>query len=275
LPELAKRGFVEGQNLNIEARFGEPSRIPELSKDLVQTQPDVVVAVSSPVIRMLASAGPNVPVVAAFFGSDPVAEGMAVSLGKPGGRITGIAMLSETLDAKRLDLLSETLPELRRVAVLAGRPPRHDANVAAMQEAAQRLRLELTVFEADTPDEYPAAFERMRAQRAQALVIASAPDFYRDAAVLAKAATNVGLPTICEWREMAESGCLLAYGPINADLTRRIAAYIVQILRGVPPGELPIEAPTRFDFTLNLKTAASLGLRLPPAALIRADEVVE
>src|SRR3954471_11185935 len=119
VPELAKRGFVEGRNLTLETRFGEPHDIPELARDLVGTKPDVVVAVSSPVIRAVASASSHIPIVAAFFGSDPVAEGLAVSLAKPGGHITGVAMLAEALDAKRLGILSESVPAIRKVAVLA------------------------------------------------------------------------------------------------------------------------------------------------------------
>ena len=275
LPELAKRGFVEGRNLLVEGRFGGPLLIPDLARELVHTRPDVVVAVTNSVVRAVAIADPAMPVVAAFFGSNPVSEGIADSLANPRGRITGIAILSEALDAKRLDILVETLPAVKRIAVLAGRPPRHDSNVEAVRAAAKRLDVELTIVEADSPDEYPAAFEKMRAAHAQGLVILSAPDFFRDAAILAQSAIDASLPTICEWRNMAEVGCLLAYGPLNEELTRRVAAYVVQILRGTPPGELPIETPTHFEFAINLKTAAALSLQLPPTTLIRADEVIE
>ena len=123
LPELAGRGFVEGRNLKLETRSGEPRVIPDLARDLARTDPDVVVAVSNSVVRAVAGAAPAMPIVASFFGSDPVAEGIVESLARPGGRITGIAMLSERLDAKRLDILVESVPAARRVAVLAGRPP--------------------------------------------------------------------------------------------------------------------------------------------------------
>jgi putative ABC transport system substrate-binding protein len=274
VPELAKRGFVEGRNLILETRSGEPHEISALAKELVDSKPDVVVAASIPVIRAVASASSQVPIVGAFFGSDPVAEGMASSLAKPGGHITGIAMLAEALDAKRLDILSESLPAIRKVAVLAGRSPRHDANIKAIAATAQRLGIELKIVEVDSPAEYPGAFEKMRAAEVQGLVILSAPDFFQNAAILASSARGAGLPTICEWREMAESGCLMAYGPLNEELTRRTAAYVVQILRGVLPGDLPIETPTHFEFVINLRTAADLGVRLEPATLVRADEVI-
>ena len=160
VPELAKRGFVEGRNLTLETRFGEPHDIPELARDLVGTKPDVVVAVSSPVIRAVASASSHIPIVAAFFGSDPVAEGMAVSLAKPGGHVTGIAMLAEALDAKRLGILSESLPAIRKVAVLAGRPPRNDANITAVAAAAQKLGIQLKIVEADSQPSTPAHSKR-------------------------------------------------------------------------------------------------------------------
>jgi putative ABC transport system substrate-binding protein len=275
VPELAKRGFVEGRNLTLETRFGQLHDIPKLARDLVDTKPDVIVAASIPVIRAVASASSHIPIVAAFFGTDPVAEGMAASLAKPGGHITGIAMLAEALDAKRLTILSESLPAIRKVVVLTGRSPRHDANVQAITGAAQKLGIELKIVEADSPADYPGAFEKMRAAGAQGLVIVSAPDFFRDAAILAEAARAARLPTICEWREMAKSGCLMAYGPVNEELTRRVAAYVVQILRGVPPGDLPIETPTHFEFVLNLRTAADLDVKFEPATLIRADEVIE
>jgi putative tryptophan/tyrosine transport system substrate-binding protein len=275
VPELAKRGFVEGRNLTLEARFGEPHQIATLAAELVGTKPDVIVAVSNAVVQAVASASPATPIVAAFFGSDPVAAGTVASLAKPGGRITGIAMLAEALDPKRLAILSESVPGLRKVAVLAGRPPRHDANIKALRAMAETLGIELILAEADTRDEYAGAFDRIRAAGAQALVIVSAPDFFRDIGILAPAATAAGLPSICEWREMAESGCLMAYGPLNEELLRRAAAYVVQILRGVPPSELPIETPTHLVFTLNLRTAAALGMQFAPNVLIRADEVIE
>ena len=126
VPELARRGFVEGRNLQLETRFGEPNAIPALARDLARSHPDVIVAVSNSVVHAVASAAPGVAIVASYFGSDPVAEGMAQSLARPGGRITGIAMLAEALDAKRLDILHETFPTMRRVAVLSGRPPRNE-----------------------------------------------------------------------------------------------------------------------------------------------------
>jgi putative ABC transport system substrate-binding protein len=184
-------------------------------------------------------------------------------------------MLADELDAKRLDILQEAVPTTKRIAVLRGRPPRHDRNTEGLSDRAKKLGLELHYFYADDPTDYPPAFERMRAERVQALLIASAPDFARDAAILSNAATRIGIPTICEWDYMAREGCLLSYGPVNAELRRRTAAFVAQILRGVAAGDLPIEGPVTFEFVINLRTAAALNLKMPPTILARADEVVE
>jgi putative tryptophan/tyrosine transport system substrate-binding protein len=275
LPELARRGFIEGKNLAVEERFGAPEKIAELARTLVRTRPDVVIAVSEIAIRPILEEDPTVPVVMSFMGSDPVKAGLAASIARPGGRVTGLMMLADELDAKRLDILQEAVPTTKRIAVLRGRPPRHDRNTEGLSDRAKKLGLELHYFYADDPTDYPPAFERMRAERVQALLIASAPDFARDAAILSNAATRIGIPTICEWAYMAREGCLLSYGPVNAELRRRTAAFVAQILRGVPAGDLPIEGPVTFEFVINLRTAAALNLKMPPTILARADEVVE
>src|SRR5260370_35502629 len=184
-------------------------------------------------------------------------------------------MWGEGVDGKGVGILWESLPAIRKVAVLAGRAPRHDVNIQAVAAAAQKLGIELKVVEVDSAAEYPGAFEKMRAAEVQGLVILSAPDFSRDGAILAEAARAARLPTVCEWREMAESGCLMAYGPLKEELMGRTGAYVVQILRGGPPGRLPIETPTHFEFVLNLQIATELAVRLEPATLVRADEVIE
>src|SRR5262249_29186214 len=144
-----------------------------------------------------------------------------------------------------------------------------------MRAVAARAGVEVLTFEADGPEDYPAAFAAMRAAGAQALVIAGNPVFFRDAGQLGALAASSGLPTACEWAEMARSGCLLGYGPRLTEMRRRLADYAAQIFRGARPGDLPIETPTHFDFTINLRTARALGLAVPPSLLIRADEVIE
>jgi putative ABC transport system substrate-binding protein len=154
-------------------------------------------------------------------------------------------------------------------------PKQGEENLATVRAAAKALGLELVVFYAKASAEYPAVFAAMRSASAQALAILSAPDFSTNASTLAALALEAGLPTVCEWRKMAEQGCLLGYGPDIAELYRRLADYVVRIFRGAAPGDLPIEQPTHFEFAVNLKTAKALGLAIPPAILARAEDVIE
>ena len=275
LPELARLGFVVGRNLTLTTHFGLPAIMPELARQAIATKPDVVVAVSTVAILAVKEASSTVPIVMSFIGEDPTAKGLAVSLARPGGSATGVAMMAAELDGKRTSLLHEFVPVARRIAILTGRPPRHAEGAEEAQRVARELGLETDVFYADEPADYVAAFAGMRVARSEALVIISAPDFFRDAALLSRLALEAGLPTVCEWASMARDGCLIGYGPNFAELWRRPADYVARILRGAKPGELPIEQPALFDFAVNLKTAKALGITIAPAVLVRADEVFE
>jgi len=275
LPELARLGFVVGRNLTLTTHFGPPARMPELASQAIATKPDVVVAVSTVAILAVKEASSTVPIVMSFIGEDPIAKGLAVSLARPGGSATGVAMMAAQLDGKRTGLLHEFVPAARRIAILTGRPPRHAEGAEEAQRVARELGLKSDVFYADEPADYVAAFAGMRVARSEALVIISAPDFRRDAALLSRLALEAGLPTVCEWASMARDGCLIGYGPNFAELWRRPADYVARILRGAKPGELPIEQPALFDFAVNLKTAKALGLTIPESALQSAHEVFE
>jgi putative ABC transport system substrate-binding protein len=275
LPELARFGFVVGRNLTLTTHVGLPARMPGLAREAVATGPDVVVAVSTVAILAVKEASSTVPIVMSFIGEDPVAKGVANSLARPGGSATGVAMLAAQMDGKRASLLHEFVPAARRIAILTGRPPRHAEGAKEAQRVAKELGLETDVFYADEPADYGAAFAGMRMARSEALVILSAPDFFRDAALLSGLALEAGLPTVCEWASMARDGCLIGYGPNYDALWRRPAEYVARILRGEKPGELPIEQPTLFEFAVNLKTAKALGLTIPESVLQRADEVIE
>jgi putative ABC transport system substrate-binding protein len=183
-------------------------------------------------------------------------------------------MLGPELDAKRLELLHQAVPAARRVAALVS-PKQNEENLAAVRVVAEALGVDLVAVYAEASVEYPAAFAAMRSAGAQGLAILSAPDFFTNASTLATLALEAGLPTVCEWRKMAEQGCLLGYGPDYAELMGRNADYVARIFRGAAPGELPIEQPTHFEFAINLKTAKALGLAVPPAILARADDVIE
>jgi putative ABC transport system substrate-binding protein len=274
-PELARLGFTEGRNLVIDVRAGPREQIPALAQDLTSTRPEVIIAVSAYAIRAIRQADGTVPIVGAFIGEDPITAGFAASLSRPGGMITGIVMLAPELDAKRLYLLHEAVPGAHPIAALAANRERDAANLTAVKDAADRAGIELLLFFGATPDDYRVAFAAMHRADAEALEIVSAPELYTDASKLAVLAVEMQLPTICEWAEMARSGCLLGYGPDYTELQHSVANYVARILRGAAPSELPIEGPTHFKFAINMKTAKVLGVTIPPALLARADEVIE
>jgi putative tryptophan/tyrosine transport system substrate-binding protein len=274
-PELARLGFAEGKNLIIETRSGSREQLPELARELAETRPDAVIAVSGSAIRAMKQAAPMMAIVGGFIGEDPIAAGFAASLAHPAGTVTGIVMLAPELDAKRLYLLHETLPSGRRIGALAVNSARDAPNLAAAKDAAERAGVELIPFYGAQAEDYPPAFAAMRDAKIDGLEIISAPELYTDASRLAVLAVETGLPTICEWAEMARLGCLLGYGPDYSELQRRVADYVARIFGGTAPGELPMEGPTHYQFTVNLKTAKALGITLPQSILARADEVIE
>jgi putative tryptophan/tyrosine transport system substrate-binding protein len=275
VPELAKAGFVEGQNLVVDARVALPSQMSELARALVASNPDAIIAVSDISIEAAKAASGKIPVIMSFGTGDPVAAGFAMSITRPGGIVTGVVMLAPELNAKRLTLLYEAIPKARRIAALVVSEQRYETILQALRAVAAGAGFELSTFFAETPGAYPAAFSAMRSAGAEALIIVSAPEFNRDAEILAALAVEAKLPTVCEWSHMAAQGCLFGYGPNQTELRRRTADYLVRIFRGSTPGELPIEGPTRFQFVVNLKTAKRLGVELPTCLLLRADEVIE
>ena len=243
--------------------------LPALMRELLAGQPDAIVAVG-PALVPAGAATRTVPIVA--FGRDPIEFGLAASYARPEGNVTGVVILTGELEAKRLAILLETVPDRRRIAALV---PASAAYETALRKAAAGLRVELLVFAAAAPSDYPAAFAAMRAQGAQALIIGADPQFYRDGRQLAGLAREARLPTVCEWADMAREGCLIGYGPSRIALRKRMADQIAQIFRGVAPGDIPIERPTAFEFGLNLGIAKSLGLVVPSTVLASADEVIE
>jgi putative ABC transport system substrate-binding protein len=275
LPELARLGFVEGQNLTVDMRAVPLAEMAEAARAMVAARPDVVVAGAIAAIRLLASAAPPTPVVMGYVGDDPVAAGLVESLRRPGGRITGQVILADELEPKRLTILLEALPRLRRIAVLAPDPPRNPLAEANVIEMATRVGVTVTVIRVSASDHYHEAFARMREAGAEALLISTSAELSSDASILADLALAAGLPTVCQWSAMARNGCLLGYGPSAPALRRRTADYVARIFRGADPGELPVERPTVFEFAVNLRTASRLGLVISPQVLVRADEVIE
>ena len=271
LPELGKLGFVEGRNLVFDARNGTADALPGLMRELLAAKPDAVIAIGEAAIVAAGAATRTVPIVG--LGGDPVQLGLANSYARPGGNVTGVTILIGELEVKRLSILREAVPDRRRVAALVSATQRQGES--ALRKAAAGLGVELFVFTATTPADYPAAFAAMRAAGAEALLIGAAPEFNRDAKQLAALALETRLPTVCEWADLAHAGCMIGYGPSRTLLRKRMAAQIAQIFRGAAPGDVAIELPTVFEFAVNQKIAKSLDLSIPLAVLAKADEVID
>ena len=275
IPELARRGFVEGRNLVVLPRWGgnvDSEQLARLAQDLVAAKPDVIIAVSPRAVAAAMKAAPKTPVVASFT-TDPVVEGEAASMSRPGGQVTGIAMLAFEGDKKRIELLHDAIPGAHKFALLAdefGITQKDD-----YKRTAENIGVEIVSFEVKGPADYRTAFDAMRNAGVDGVVIQSSPVFHRDAAQLASLALERHLPTICEWRTMASDGCLIGYGPDLAELRLRTADFVVRIFSGGNPAEMPFEQPTRFEMAINNKVARTLGVAVPPAVFVRADEVIE
>jgi putative tryptophan/tyrosine transport system substrate-binding protein len=274
LPELDRLGFALGRSLVVEERTGPEDRLAGMARDLVAWKPDAIVAIANPGVQAARAATETIPIVS--YGPDPVGLGFAASAPQPGGNLTGIVIASTELDAKRVQLLAEAVPNARRIgAIVHASTGSKEVIQNEMRLVASRLGLELVFAEVTRAEDYPAAFAGFRTSGVQALAIMAHALLFRDGALLAGFAVEAGLPSICEWREMAEQGCLIGYGPNRVELYRRVGALVARIFQGASPGSLPIERPMQFELAINMKTGNALGLTLAPSLLARADEVIE
>lgn len=272
---LRELNYVEGRNLVIEARFaeGKYERLPQLAVELVNRKVDVIVAAGTPATLAAKNATSTIPIV--MRGGDAVASGIVASLARPGGNITGTNNHSRELEAKKLDLLKEALPHIRQVAVLTNPSNPADEHILKTMEATARaLKVELQKFEPGGAHEFEAVFAVMARKRVDALVVFGETMFTTNARMIAELATKHRLPSIGS-RSLAETGGLMSYAILIAEVNRRTAYFVDRILKGAKPADLPVELPTRFEFVVNLKTAKSLGLSIPPSILARADRVIE
>jgi putative ABC transport system substrate-binding protein len=274
---LQKLGYVQGQNLIVERRYasGKLDRLPSMAKELVQVSADVILAIGLPAIQAAKDASATTPIV--FYGNfDPIANGLVRNLARPGGNVTGILIAPEgTLAAKKLELLTETVPQAKRIAMLVPDDPTSTTvQIQEAQNAATALRVTLNAVAVRGGD-YDRAFKTMAAARPEALFVAATSYFVRDRKRIIELAAKHRLPAIYEWPEQVEDGGLMAYGTSFSVTTQRAAAYIDRISKGANPGDLPIEQPTKFELVINLKTAKALGLTIPPSLLARADQVIE
>ena len=271
-------GYVEGKDFVAELRFGErkPGAVDTLAADLVGRKVDVIVAAGDPAIHAARRATDTIPIVMVAAG-DPVKSGLATSLARPGGNVTGMTFLTSELAGKRLELLKEAVPTVARVGVLWNpENPGGPADLRATQTAAETLRVTLQSFEVRKVGDFEQAFKLMTDARVQAVVVLTDPvTSNRAGKVLADLALKSHLPMVCDLREFTESGALLSYGPSLRSMAQRSAAFVDKILKGAKPGDLPIEQPATFELVVNAKTASGLGIPIPRSLLNRADDVIQ
>jgi len=252
------------------------AQLPALAAELIhQGNVEVLVTHGTPPVQAAQRASNVLPIVFATIG-DPVGAGIVASLARPGGNVTGLSLIATDLGAKRLEILKETLPRLNCVAMLWNP---NNASLALQfketQAAAQVLGLQFQSLPATTLDDFEPSIKTAANARCDAVISTSDTIQISQRAKIIATAIRHGLPVIGEFREIADAGAILSYGPSRADMWRRATEYVDKILKGTRAGDLPVEQPTRFDLVINLKTAKTLGLEIPPTLLARADEVIE
>jgi putative ABC transport system substrate-binding protein len=273
---LSDAGYVEGQNVAIEYRWAEGSydRLPAMAANLVDLKVDVIVASGSTAPLAAKNATSTIPIV--FAGGDPVAGGLVASLARPGGNLTGFSLFVGELMPKRLELLSDLVPEARSIALLVNpNSASTERTIRELQEAARAKGVQLIILKAGTESEIDGAFGSLVELQARALLVGADPFLNSRRDQLVALASRHAVPAIYEWREFVASGGLISYGPSLTSMYRQLGIYAGRILKGAKPADLPVQQPTTFELVVNLKTAKALGLTVPPSILARADEVIE
>jgi putative ABC transport system substrate-binding protein len=274
---LKETGYVERQNVAIEYRWAEGSydRLPALATDLVSRNVDVITAIGPPCASAAKHATSTIPIVFTT-GSDPVGDGLVASLARPGGNLTGVSILAVELVPKRLELLSELVPQARTFALLVNPNNGYtEPMIRDVQRAAGAKGVQLKILNASTESEIDAAFADLANLQVDALVIGDDPFFVARQNQLVALASRCAVPTAYQFREIVAAGGLVSYGPSLAAAIRQAGIYAGKIVKGAKPAELPVVQPTKFELVINLKTAKALGLDVPPTLLARADEVIE
>jgi putative ABC transport system substrate-binding protein len=276
---LSETGYVQGQNVAIEYRWAEGhfDRLPALAEDLVAHKVDVIATIGgTSAARAAKDATSTIPIVFAGVG-DPVGFRLVASLARPDGNLTGFSNINVELTPKRFELLSELVPQAKIVALLVN--PNNvnttESIIGDMQEAARAKAVQLAIVKAGTESEIDAAFATLVEQHAGALLVAGDPFFFGRREQLLALASRYAVPANYIWREFATAGGLISYGTRVAETFRQAGSYTGRILKGAKPADLPVQQPTTFELVVNLKTAKSLGLTVPPSILARADEVIE
>jgi putative ABC transport system substrate-binding protein len=279
LKGLREIGYVDGQNIAVEWRFakGKEALLPGLAAEIVQLQPDVVVAAGNQAVQAIKRATTTIPIV---FGqvSDPLGVGLVAGLARPGGNITGLTTSASDISGKRLELVKETVPTVTRVALLVdARNPAHQAFLRDMRAAAPALGVQMQALELRRLDDIDNAFQAALNERAEAVIVTASGIFItnQDRERLASLAIKARLPTLHSESAFVLAGGLMSYATDIPEQFRRAATYVDKILKGAKPAEMPVEQPTKFELVINLKAAKEIGLTIPPSVLGRADRVVQ
>jgi putative ABC transport system substrate-binding protein len=276
--ELHHLGYVQGRNLVIDARNAddESDRLPGLARELIRLKPDVIVTtgtMESTVAAMKATE--TIPIIF-VHAVDPVRSGLVASLAKPGGNVTGVTSLNADLGAKRLELITEIVPAVRRVAVLISPVDSGTASmVDALKSAARERHVSIDFVEIRDAAKLRGAVSEVAKAGTGGLLVLGSPPLYLLSPPLAELSAKYRLPTVSAWREFAEAGGLASYGTGLGEMSRRAAGMVDRILKGARPAELPVEQPTKFELVVNLRTAKALGIKIPESILLRADEVIK
>jgi putative ABC transport system substrate-binding protein len=274
---MREHGYVEGKNLVIQYRWaaGHEERYADLARELVRLRPDIVLTAGTPGTLAAMQATRSIPIVAASAG-DPVAAGLVSTLAKPGGNVTGLSTLGPELEGKRLQLFKQAVPSLSRVTALMNPAnPFTPIGWKATQAAAERLGVKLLPVEVQTQDDLDAAFAAIKKARPDGLIVVPDRVLLAYRAPIVKFIAENGIPAMFAFREFAQEGGLMAYGPDYTDVFRRAAGYVNKILNGAKPGDLPVEEPTKFELVINMKTAKALRLTIPQSLLVRAERIIE
>jgi putative ABC transport system substrate-binding protein len=275
---LREAGYIEGQNVAVEYRWAEDNydRLPALAADLVARRVDVIVTQGSvPPALAAKNSTATIPIVF-VTGADPVAAGLVASLARPGGNLTGFALIHAELMQKRLELLSELVPQTRVIALLV-KPdnPETGKMIRDSQEAARLMGVQIEILKAGNQGEIDSAFASLAQVKAGALLVGADPFFFSRRDQLVELAARHAVPAIYDSLDIVYAGGLISYGTSGSDHWRGVGIYTGRILNGAKPADLPVQQPTTFALVVNLKTAKALGLTIPPSILARADEVIE
>jgi putative ABC transport system substrate-binding protein len=280
---LRELGYVDGENIVIEWRYaaGDATRLPQVASDLVRLKVDLIIVGTNYIADVTKRATRTIPIVIPAA-ADPVGSGLADSLGRPGGNVTGFSTMNTELAGKKLQLQREIIPDVRRVAVLAlahatepGFATGARLLIDQLRQPAQQLGITILPQAAGVTEDIPKAFAAMRREGAKALIVQTYALTFDHRKLIAELAAQQHLPAIYDFKYAAEAGGLISYGPELIEMYRRSAELVDKILKGANPAEIPFEQPSKYELVINLKTAKALGLTIPPTVLMRADRVIE